>query len=115
MIYELLAEGAENAKTGRELAAMLNCDIRNITETIERERRQGKPICANMRGENAGYYLAASPEELEAYCGKLHHRAAELYKTRRALLNILKQLPGVTVCETAEPAAEPMADNTEEL
>lgn len=94
MIHELLAEGAENARTGKELAAVCGCDIRDITAAVERERRQGQPICA-ATGENAGYYLAADADELQKYCNRLHHRAAELYKTRQALLNVLRQLPGV--------------------
>lgn len=90
MIAELLSYGKENTRTGRELANHFKCDLRTITEQIERERREGQPICANMRGENAGYYLAADAEELEQYCKRLHHREDELYKTRQALLTVLK-------------------------
>lgn len=89
MIHELLAEGSENARTGKELAGVLGVDIRTITEQIERERRDGQPICANMRGENAGYFLAADNDELERYCARLYHRGSELFKTRRALLAII--------------------------
>lgn len=94
MIAELLAEGAENARTGKDLAALVKCDLRTVTEQIEKERREGQPICASSRGETPGYYLAANAEELEAYCNRLHGRAAELYKTRQALLKVLQQLPG---------------------
>lgn len=90
MIAELLSTGAENARTGKELASVMGCDIRDITAAIERERREGQPICA-ATGEHPGYYLASDAAELENYCGRLHHRAAELYKTRAALLNVLKQ------------------------
>lgn len=113
MIAELLSVGAENPTTGKELAAVIGCDIRDITAAVERERREGQPICANMRGENAGYYLAASPEELQSYCNRLHHRAAELYKTRQALLNVLRQLPGVTVVETVNKTDTGGAENGE--
>ena len=89
MIYELLAEGQENARTGRELAEVLNCNIREITQQIEAERRQGRPICA-ASGEKPGYYLPASPEELEHYCKRLKSRAIELFKTRQALIQVLK-------------------------
>lgn len=92
MINELLFYGAENTRTGKELAKQLNCDIRTITEQIERERREGQPICANPTGENAGYYLAETPEELENYCNRLYHRGGELFKTRRALLVALDNL-----------------------
>lgn len=56
MIHELLAEGRENARTGRELAQFFDCNIRDITEQVERERREGQPICV-ATGENPGYYI----------------------------------------------------------
>lgn len=91
MIAEQLAEGAENARTGKELALIFNCDIRNITEQIEKERRAGAPICAAANG-SPGYYLAANAEELETYCNRLQHRAGELHKTRSALLKVLRKV-----------------------
>lgn len=90
MIHELLAEGRENARTGRDLAALLNCNIRDITVQIEKERRDGHPICA-ATGDNPGYYLAADADELERYCKQLWGRGRELFKTRQALLDILNQ------------------------
>ena len=91
MIHELLTAGKANARTGRELAIVLNCDIREITAQIERERRAGQPICASM-AEPPGYYLAATADELERYCNAIHKRAGELYKTRRALTKVLKRI-----------------------
>ena len=91
MIHELLTEGRENARTGRELATVLNCDIRDVTAQIETERREGHPICAAMH-EPAGYFLPANADELERYCNLLHKRAGELYKTRRALIKVLEQI-----------------------
>lgn len=90
MIYELLKTGAANAIKGCDLAIYFNCDIRMISDQVERERREGKPICATSRGSNSGYYIAADEKELKDYCDRLHHRAAELYKTRAALLQVLK-------------------------
>lgn len=89
MIHELLTEGEANAITGKTLAEYFNCDIREITARIEQERRDGHPICASAAG---GYFLPADPQELETYCNRVHHRAAQLYKTRRALLNVLQQM-----------------------
>lgn len=89
MIHELLDYGRENARTGRELAEVLQCDIRQITGQIEKERREGQPICAAM-GENPGYYLAADDAELSDYCDRLKGRAVELFKTRQALIKILQ-------------------------
>lgn len=90
MIHEILPAGRENALTGRELATMFNCDIRAITQQIEKERREGHPICA-ASGENPGYFLPANDEELETYCRRLKKRAIELFKTRQALVKVLRQ------------------------
>lgn len=91
MIHELLSAGRENAIPGRDLAEIMKCDIREITSQIEKERRDGHPICA-ASGENPGYYLAADAEELENYCERLKGRAVELFKTRQSLVNILAQI-----------------------
>ena len=90
MIYELLAEGRDNARTGGELAALCGCNIRAVTAQIERERRDGHPICA-ASGPNPGYFLPADDTELTTYCELLKGRAVELFKTRQALIKILKQ------------------------
>ena len=89
-IADALERGAENAKTGRELAQFFGCNIRAITLQIEKERRDGAPICAISHSENPGYFLAADEEELRAYCRRLEGREAELAETRAALLEILK-------------------------
>lgn len=91
MIHELLSEGAENARTGKELAAMLNLNIRDITLQIEVERREGQPICA-ATGDRPGYFLPATVDELSKYCDALKGRAIEVFKTRQALIRVLKQL-----------------------
>ncbi len=91
MIYELLGQGRENARTGRELAQALGCTLRDISAQVERERRDGFPICA-ATGDVPGYYLAADVEELETYCDRLKGRAIEVFKTRQALIRVLKQL-----------------------
>lgn len=93
MITDYLFTGRENARTGKELAKILNCSTRDISEGVERERRQGQPICASCDPEQPGYYLAASADDLEQYCRSLHRRAGEIHKTRRALLQIIDTLP----------------------
>ena len=93
MIVDHLFIGKENARTGKDLARALNCDVRDISAKVEKERRQGQPIIASCDPENPGYYLAESAEELQQYCNKLHHRAGEIHKTRRALLKAAGDLP----------------------
>lgn len=91
MIHELLGQGIENAKTGKELAAVLNCDVRTVTQQIERERHNGQPICANCQGA-AGYYLARDAAELQRYCNRLHRREGRIGKTRKHLLQTFRTM-----------------------
>ncbi len=92
MIYEILLEGAENAQTGRTICNMLNITARDLTIAVERERREGKPICAST-GANPGYYIPEYREEMAAFCRSLNRRAGEIQKTRRACLKTLDGLP----------------------
>lgn len=93
MIADHLTKGKANARTGKDLANILGCDVREISARIERERRQGQPIIASCDPERPGYYLAETAEELQQYCNRLHHRAGEIHKTRRALLEAANGLP----------------------
>ena len=92
MINEILSEGAENAIPGREICELLKINIRELTAAIERERRAGIPICAST-GKPYGYFLANSKAEMDSYCNSLRHRAGELFKTRRACMDTIKDLP----------------------
>lgn len=84
MIAEMLNRGESNATTGRELARLCRLDIRTITGKIEQERREGQPICAVANGENKGYFLAESAEELRKYCRALERReSAATIENRR--------------------------------
>ena len=92
LISDFLSEGAANAQTGKELCTLLNVTARDLTAAVERERRAGKPICANT-GPNPGYYLAATQEEMRRYCDSLQHREKEIRKTRNACRKTIEQLP----------------------
>ncbi len=93
MIYEYLLTGEQNARTGKELAEMLNLAPRDISQAVERERREGKPICATCNTTAPGYFIAETQEEMQRYCDRLHHRAGEIYKTRAACLKTMEALP----------------------
>lgn len=92
MIHEYLATGSENAITGRELSKRTGLTIREITQAIEKERREGHPICANT-GLNPGYFLAADKREMRRYCESLTRRASEIYRTREACAETIESLP----------------------
>ena len=92
-ISDYLQTGEKNAQSAKELCTLLNLDHRELTAAIERERREGSPICASSSNGAAGYYLAGSKEEMQDYCKRLNHRAGEIHKTRKACLNTLDKLP----------------------
>ena len=92
MIYEMLSEGAENARTGKEICKQLKITARDLTAAVEQERRQGRPICAS-NGSTPGYFLAANQDEMQSYCRRLLHRAGEIHKTRSACIKTINKLP----------------------
>lgn len=96
MISDYLSKGKEHARTARDLADLLHCDTRDISQGIERERRQGQPICATCDPEHPGYYIASNADELQSYCKTLHKRAGEIYKTRQALLKTADKMTEAT-------------------
>ena len=86
MIYEILGQGKEHAITANRIAKQLGCPVKEVSKWVKIERRKGQPICSCQDG----YYLAANNDEIRDICGRLYHRAGEIFKTRRALL---KHLP----------------------
>lgn len=91
-VCDFLLTGAENALDSRTLAAMMEIDRRSVTQRIERERRRGMPICAAVTGRNRGYFLPASPAELEQYVSSLNRRVKEVSLTLNACTKTLKKM-----------------------
>lgn len=93
-ISDYLLTGAENAQTAKEICSILGISQRELTQEIERERREdGKPICASTDTKNPGYFLAANKDEMQRFCNSLFHRAGEIHKTRKACLAAMENLP----------------------
>lgn len=93
MITELLFIGRDNPRSGRDLAAVLHCGLRSVAKAVEQERQAGAPICATSSGNNPGYYLAGSKEDIAEYCDSLNHRLTALRNTRAAVFAAGKDLP----------------------
>ena len=91
-VCDYLLTGAENALDAKTLARLLECDRRTVTQRIERERRRGMPICAAVTGRNRGYFLPASPAELEQYVSSLNRRVKEVSLTLNACTKTLKKM-----------------------
>ncbi len=93
MIAEMLGTGKGNARTAKKLAEMLGLRQREVSLLVEKERREGAPICATCDSKTPGYFLAENRAEMEVYCRQLWHRAGEIHKTRAACKKTLNSLP----------------------
>ena len=90
-IHEYLATGRENARSSKHLMDLLHLRRRDVTRAIERERREGWPICASV-SHPRGYFLAETQDELNTYCRRLAHRCGEVEQTL-ASLQAIDNLP----------------------
>lgn len=94
MIHEILPSGKSNAVPGHVLIAALHLrELRELTQIIERERKDGFPICAST-GDIKGYYLAATPGELEDYIKSLGRRILNMGRTMTHLEDTLLRMTG---------------------
>lgn len=90
-----LLSGKQNAISGQDLVTILNLkDLRELTQLIERERRDGLPICAATDQNCPGYYLADGPDELEQYIGSLSRRIHNISRTMTHLEDTLNRMVG---------------------
>lgn len=65
-------QGRESGINARDLAAQLDVPVRQLRKLISAAREEGFAICGLP---STGYYMAQTPEELEASCAFLEHRA----------------------------------------
>ena len=92
MIADLLLTGENNPTTAKVLCRLTGFKHRELTAQIERERRQGQPICASCDNTRPGYYLAADRNEMRSYCSRLSHRLNEIAETLQGCESSLEQL-----------------------
>lgn len=94
MIHNFLCYGKQNAINSAHLCALLGFSKRDLAAMIEVERRSGIPICASTAAP-AGYYLASSRQEMQAYCESLARRIKEIERTRLACVRSIDTLPDI--------------------
>ncbi len=87
-IKDYIQTGKSNATDNRQLSNTLNIPQRQLARLIKAERLNGAPICATNGGK-MGYYMPENVEELREYCGRLSHRAGEIFAVYRALVSTL--------------------------
>lgn len=81
-VASFLGRGQGNALTTREIAQISGLSPRDVTRAICFERRHGAPILSDP---GAGFWLAASEDELRRCVAALRRRAAEIQRTASAL------------------------------
>lgn len=99
MVHEILPCGKENAISGADLVKILELkDVRQLTQIIELERAN-TPICASTDARKPGYFLPASPGELESYIQSFDRRLGNMQLTRQRLGDALEEMTAQTRIE----------------
>lgn len=65
-------QGREAGISAQALAAQLGVPTRHLRKAISALREQGIAVCGQP---HTGYYMAVTPQELQASCAFLEHRA----------------------------------------
>jgi hypothetical protein len=81
MILEHLGKGKENGIKMHELAILMNCNTREIRQQVNRERLEGAPIV----GDEHGYYIADTADDIKENVLRLRQQAKTLFKICQAL------------------------------
>ena len=90
-ISDLLHSGAENGTTLRELVALTGMNERVVRLKIQQERKAGKLILSNSRD---GYFLPASPRDVQRFARSMSRWAAEIASIARAAESALADMSG---------------------
>ena len=95
ILGRVLPHGKGHAIPGRELVKLLKLkDLRDLTQLVEQERKNGSPVCASTDSAAPGYYLASDASELESYISSLDRRLHNIRMTRQHLEATLIGLTG---------------------
>lgn len=86
MIYEMLSEGENNAKTAKDLATCLGLEIREVMQAVRSERLRDKAICSTCKG----FFKPARTEDLKATVFRLQKQAYETNKVADSMQKVLE-------------------------
>lgn len=84
-IADLLAVGAENGLTSRQLSQLTGLDTRTIQARISAERLSGVPICSDTLN---GFYMPSNDEEKARCIRSLRRRGIEILRVAEAMNRI---------------------------
>jgi biotin operon repressor len=63
-VLGLIPIGNSRKISKREIATLINVSERKVYEVIKQLRNHGVPLCAVRQGDERGYYIATTPQEL---------------------------------------------------
>lgn len=89
-LEDLIPYGKENAITGQEIARFYGTDIRTVTKSIQKKRKEGIPILANKNSKDGGYYYDSLEAEAE-YLARLKRDITALQETYLVMENHLER------------------------
>lgn len=95
IIERYIPDGQQNAISQRQLAAVLQCSLRDVRLMVEQARRQGVPICSSCDAINGGYYMPQNKAEAKVYIFMQNHRIESALAARQAVIDTLEKLPDV--------------------
>lgn len=87
-------QGAKHAITSKRIAEQLHLSTRQVRAIIAELVNKGALIGASVDGENGGYYMITSKEELESTRAILRSRAREIFARDAALRRAWQRIHG---------------------
>lgn len=87
-ISDYLQEGAQSARTAKELKTVLHISARDLSELVRAERLDGVPICSRTQTNDdgkAGYFMPKDAADYTATIKHLKAREREIKTVRKAL------------------------------
>lgn len=91
-LEKIIPVGRSSALTARQLADLLETTPREITRSIEAQRRRGMAICSSVDADSGGYYIAGSADELSSYIAERERRTRNIRAGTDALRETLRKM-----------------------
>ena len=87
-ILDLIPTGRGNAISMKDLARILEVDVRGVRQLVHNARNDGEVIC----GTESGYYQPATKEELRDYIALAQSRAFSCLRSLKAARKLLSEM-----------------------
>lgn len=84
-VLNLIPQGTERRISINEVTSLIDLDKRSAYEVINSLRRKGVPVCASRSGDDKGYYLATTTEELREGIAPYKSQIADMKELVRVL------------------------------